>query len=272
MNETEKEELISELKDFYKKLKTYDRYLRSKNLSETQKRYMKSLREGLVRKSSVLKETISGLSNTLYYTQFGQTHEIWAEGLSPIGYLPSKLTGLGFCIDATNEAIGKLELTPLVELGLQEVKAIEPPKAFIAHEGETRALTKLTDFLSALKIEPLIAEKIPSDSSLVEPHVGSNIHKGDFVIILATKGKAINKKTKKPYMGLNVADELGRAREANKKVILLLENGVDPHTNISGIIWENFTPQSMDKAFIKIARELTNWDFITAGTIKETSS
>ena len=263
MNETEKQKLIRELKDLYKKLKSYKRYLNSqKNLSEAQKQYEERLREELVGKSSVLKETISGFTNKLYFTQFGQAHEIWDEGLNPSGYLPSKLTGLNFCIDATNEAISKLESKTVAALEPEKDTVVLPLKAFIAHEGETKALDKLTDFLIALNIKPIIAEKSPSGGNLVEPHVGSTIHDGDFVIILATKGKAINKKTKKSYMGQNVADELGRAREANMKVILLLETGIDPHTNISGIIWENFKPQSMDKAFTKIVRELMNWGFI----------
>ena len=269
MDEVEKQKLIGKLTDFHKELKSYKKLLSSeKQLSESQKRYRDALREGLVRKIGGLKDTIIQLTGKQFYTQFGTTRNFWADGLMASGYSPVREDSLDFCIDTTNEAIGKLESTTITELELQEVRVAEPPKAFIAHEGETKALAKLTEFLIALKINPIIAEKMPSDSSLVEPHVGSNIHKGDFVIILATKGKAINKKTKKPYMGLNVADELGRAREANMKVILLLEKGVDPHTNISGIAWANFIPQSMDEAFTKIVRELTNWGFITAGTIK----
>jgi hypothetical protein len=66
-------------------------------------------------------------------------------------------------------------------------------------------------------------------------------------------------------MGMNVADELGRARVVFKnKIILLLEKGVEPHTNISEIIHERFTPASMDKAFTKITKELTGWGLIRA--------
>lgn len=143
----------------------------------------------------------------------------------------------------------------------------EPPKAFIAHEGQPKALEKLEDFLDALGIKHSIAEKSPSDGRLVEPQVTQGYQEADFVIILATKGKVINKKTGASYMGLNVADELGRAREANKRVILLLQERVEPHTNISGIVYERFTPQSMDKAFTKIIRELRNWGYLKVGEI-----
>jgi len=71
-------------------------------------------------------------------------------------------------------------------------------------------------------------------------------------------------------MGLNVADELGRARQVfGSKIILLLQKGVEPHTNIREIVYENFTTTNMEKAFIKIAKELKNWGFIITGIKKE---
>ena len=48
------------------------------------------------------------------------------------------------------------------------------------------------------------------------------------------------------------------------RVILLLERGVQPHTNINEIVHERFTPQSMDRAYTKIAKELRNWHLIRA--------
>ena len=92
----------------------------------------------------------------------------------------------------------------------------------------------------------------------------------DFAICLATKGKAINKKTRKHYMGLNVAEELGRARKVfGNKIILLAQKGVEVQTNTREIVYATFTTQSMDIAFTKITRELKNWRFITVGMIKE---
>lgn len=144
-----------------------------------------------------------------------------------------------------------------------------PPKAFIAHAGDSPALRKLKDFLEALGVQYLIAEVEPSDGRLVEPQVTQAYEHADFAIILATKGGVIDKKKGVNYMAMNVADELGRAREIFKnRIILLLETGVEPHTNISGIVYERFAPQSMDKAFIKIAKELKNWSFIKVGNAK----
>lgn len=141
-----------------------------------------------------------------------------------------------------------------------------PPKAFIAHEGETRALTMLKEFLEALNVEYFIAESKASSGRSIEGQVDWTQAEADFAICLATKGKAINKKTGKHYMGLNVADELGRARQVfGNKIILLMQKGIEPHTNIREVVYESFTTTNMEKAFIKIAKELSGWGFIKAG-------
>lgn len=131
--------MINELEDLYKKLKSYKKRLESnERFSEAQKRYTDSLREKLVSKTSALKEIIVELTQKQYYTQFWQVHDIWNEGLNPSGYLPSKLTALGYCIDATNEAIVKLKLD--IEKGIRdkEGKLIgKPQKTDIAEPLKT---------------------------------------------------------------------------------------------------------------------------------------
>jgi len=154
-------------------------------------------------------------------------------------------------------------------LGLETQPAalveLKTARAFIAHEGQTVALSKLTKFLDALGIKCLMAEGEPSDGRSVERQVKWTYQQADFVVILATKGRAVDKRSGEAYMGMNVADELGRARGVfNNRIILLLQSGVEPHANISEIVYERFTPQSMDKALTKIARELTGWGLIRA--------
>lgn len=152
-----------------------------------------------------------------------------------------------------------LETPPAAPVELNTVRA------FIAHEGQTAALSKLTDFLEALGIECLMAERKPSDGRSVERQVEWIYPQADFAVILATKGRAVDKRSGEAYMGMNVADELGRARKVFKnRIILLLQNGVKPHANIQELVHERFAPQSMDKAFTKIARELTGWGLIRA--------
>jgi len=146
----------------------------------------------------------------------------------------------------------------------------EPIKAFIAHEGETRALTMLKEFLEALGIECFIAEAEASNGRSIERQVDWTQSKADFAIRLATKGKAINKKTGRYYMGLNVADELGRARQIYKnRIILLVQKGVEIHTNPREIVHESFTSTNMEKPFIKIVKQLRAWGFINIGILKE---
>jgi len=145
-----------------------------------------------------------------------------------------------------------------------------PPKAFIAHEGETQALSSLKKFLEALGINYFIAESEASGGKSVEKHVNWVEEQGDFAIILATKGKAIDKSTGRYYMGLNVADELGSARQIyGNHIILLVQKGVQVHTNKKEIVYGEFTSTNMQEAFIKIARELKNWGFIRAGKAKQ---
>ena len=271
MKEAEKQNIISELKTLHKELKSYKRLLDLDNqLTESQKRYRDSLREKLVRNTGKLKETITKLTGKLTYTQFGTAREIWAEGLRAGGYRPSVLTSLNFCIDVANEAIGKLESTPITELGPQKTSILESSKAFIAHEGETEQLRKLKDFLDALGIKYFIAEAEASDGRSIEKQVDWTQSKADFAICLATKGKAINKKTGRHYMAPNIIDELGRARQVfGNKIILLVQKGVEVHTNIKEIVYETFTTTNMEGAFIKITKELRNWGFIRTGKIEE---
>lgn len=155
------------------------------------------------------------------------------------------------------------------EPALEKLVTQDKPKAFIAHEGETRALSTLKEFLEAFNIKYFIAEAEASDGRSIEKQVDWNQAQGDFAICLATKGKAINKKTGKHYMGLNIADELGRARLVyGNHIILLIQKGVEVHSNLREIVHESFTSTNMEKAFIKIAKELSNWGFIRAGKVE----
>jgi predicted nucleotide-binding protein len=267
MDENEKQELINDLKDLFKKLKSYKRYLTSRDLSEPQKRYAESLREKLVGKSSVLKGTIYELTDTLHFTHMGGNYEIWGQGLNPSGYKPTEIVGLNYCIDATNAAIAKLELSPPVELGPQKVEVTEPPKAFIAHGGRSGILDKLREFIEALGIAPIIVELSPSRGMTVDDKVNSYIKDADCGIVLATKGGIVDTKGTKQrqHPRLNVIDELERLRAAfPEKTILLVERGVDLPSNVSGLTHEPFVGQSMDRAFTAIARELVEFGILKA--------
>lgn len=271
-------DLLNELSAFLGELKEYREFLTNPSLGKSKEEAIESLRQKLVRKTGRYKDKIIKLTGKQFYTQFGQTLEMWSNGLQKGGYKPSVLTSLNFCINATNEAIGKLEndfnmgirdeqgilVTPQIKM------TIEAPTAFIAHEGETEQLKKLKDFLDALGIKYFIAEAEASDGRSIEGQVDWTQAKADFAICLATKGKAINKRTGKHYMGLNVADELGRARQVFRNhIILLIQKGVEVHTNTREIVCASFTTQSMDIAFTKLIKELRNWGFIKVEKIDD---
>lgn len=153
------------------------------------------------------------------------------------------------------------------ELGLEVEPATvaEPLKAFIAHGGESAALNKLCSFLEALGLEPLVVETQPSEGRLTETQVDEYMKQADCAIILATYGHIVDEKTGKKHPRLNVVDELGRCRKVfPDRTILLLEKGVDLPSNVSGIVYEHFTKQNMDKAFIKVAKELRAFGLIEA--------
>jgi len=140
----------------------------------------------------------------------------------------------------------------------------QPLKVFIAHGGDSPALRNLKSFLEALGVQPLVVEEQPSEGRSVSENVDYYARQVDFAIILATKGD-IDGKTGSFIPRGNVLMETGKLQEILKdKIIYLLQAGTKFPTNISEKVRERFTPQSMDRAFIKVAKELRNWGFIKA--------
>jgi predicted nucleotide-binding protein len=177
------------------------------------------------------------------------------------------------CISATSRTIGKLEED--IKKGLRDEQgnviqkqqeiSLEPAKAFIAHGGRSGVLDKLREFVEALGIKPIIVELSASKGMSVDDKVNKYIKDADCGIVLATRGGIIDKKSEKQHPRLNVIDEFERLRAVfPHKTILLLEKGVDLPSNISGLAHEPFARQSMDRAFIAIARELTEMNILKA--------
>lgn len=286
MDKGKQNTMVNELNDFCGKLLKYAAYRKRQisdkgRLPEKQSKELASLYREIsvsVGKYALLIKECTGLDTI---TTSAGPQDIWNWALS---LLPNPLvvSALDNCLQATYRTIGRLKDD--IDKGIRDEQGnlkveaeklqvrIEEPKAFIAHEGETEQLKRLKDFLDALGIKYFIAEAEASDGRSVEKQVDWTQSKADFAICLATKGKAINKKTGRHYMGLNVADELGRARQVfGNKIILLVQKGVEVHTNTREIVYAEFTTTSMDKAFIKVLKELKNWHFIRAGKFEETS-
>ena len=143
--------------------------------------------------------------------------------------------------------------------------SMETPKAFIVHGGKSGVLEKLREFVEALGIKPLIVEMLPSKGMTLADKVKKYQQEADCVIILATRGGIIDTKSGKQHPRLNVIDELSSFWEAfPERVIVLLEKGAELPSNKSGLTYEPFARQSMDRAFIAIARELTEMKILKA--------
>lgn len=138
------------------------------------------------------------------------------------------------------------------------------PKAFIAHGGNSSARTKLCEFLEALKVTPIIAEKAPSENRSVNEQVDWCLAQSDCAIVLATKGD-IDGRTGNWIARGNILIEIGKVQERfPRKTVYLLEEGATFPTNVSEKVWERFTHECMDRALIKVAKELTAFDIIRA--------
>jgi predicted nucleotide-binding protein len=261
----ELETLWAELDEYY--WLRWQVIVEHEDLTKEEHKRVNELHNLLAVKIGAFKNSISEAAGMPQMAQ----EDVWIYAMSYSQALPI-VNSLDQVIQATSLALGKIKRD--IEVGKREAQTgdlpdksrstkSEPPRAFIAHEGETEQLSKLKSFLDTLGIKYFIAEAEASDGRSIEGQVDWTQAEADFAICLATKGKAINRKTGKHYMALNVADEIGRARGVfGNRIILLVQKGVEVHTNIREIVWATFTTQSMDEAFIKIIKELRSWGFI----------
>lgn len=142
-------------------------------------------------------------------------------------------------------------------------------KAFIAHGGRTEVLNKVQTFLSALGIIPLIVEDEPSKGLSVDKHITQCLKKADCAIILGTADDK-NLKDGKLYPRPNVCIEIGRVQERfPNRVIYLLEEGATFPSNVAEKVYERFTQNNAEKAFLKIVRELKVFGILKAVAIRK---
>jgi CheY-like chemotaxis protein len=134
------------------------------------------------------------------------------------------------------------------------------PRAFLAHGGGTEALNKLSVFLEKLGVKPLIVEWLPSEGRSVNTNVEYYLAQADCGIVLATRDDLVDGKFQ-PRGNVNI--ELGRFQERFPgKVIYLLEEGASFPSNVSEKVWERFTQDNMERAFVKVVTELKAFELI----------
>lgn len=142
-------------------------------------------------------------------------------------------------------------------------------KAFIAHSGETKALSKLRNFFDALGVIPAVVEDRPSEGRSVNENIEWWLNQCDCAVILATKGD-IDSKTGEFIPRGNILIEVGRCQERfPNRTIYLLEEETEFPTNIDEKVWERFTEENMEKAFIKVAKELKAFGIIKATGVRK---
>jgi len=154
-------------------------------------------------------------------------------------------------------------LSSIKEHGIPEIhESAIPPQVFIAHGGKTAARNKLQDFLAALGITPIIVEEQPSEGRSKDKNVEHYLKQCDCAIILAIRGD-VDGRTGEFIPRGNILNEVGRCQDIfPNRTVYLLEEGVKFPTNIDEKVWGRFTEESMDKAFIKIAKELRAFGLI----------
>jgi predicted nucleotide-binding protein len=268
--------MIDRLKEFLNKLVSYEHYQSAfleEGLTETKTKTMMTMRGELIRDCGRLEPIIVELpgKERVSLIEGGQEREfdMFLLGLGSF-ITPQARQALRYCIDVTNSAIGRLESDVEMRIRDKEGKVLEqpagvgiaPPKAFIAHGGESAARDEVEDFLTALGITPIIVEKQPSEGRSKDKNVEYYLKQCKCAIILATKGD-VDGRTGQFIPRGNILNEVGRYQEIlPNRMVYLLEEGVKFPTNIDEKVWERFTKESMDRALIKITKELRAFGLI----------
>ncbi|MBI4379318.1 MAG: nucleotide-binding protein [Nitrospinae bacterium] len=144
------------------------------------------------------------------------------------------------------------------EITTDYISSQKERRIFISHGIETNALIKLERFLRGLGIAPVIVKNEPSEGKAIDDLVEDQMDTCMAVIILATKDDKVKTAKEEYYQPRpNVIHEMGLAQEKiQNNIIYLKEEGCIFPSNIAPKVWENFTHDNMDEAFIKIAKEL----------------
>lgn len=260
--------LIQELKEFYTQLREFKYAIEKLHTTRmdtgSAERHRESIREELVRKSGKLKPIVVQLTGKRYWQQFNESFDLWTEALGAGSSATLQRWSLGALMDSANEAIGRLEAEPELEKLFKMTLPFKSPKAFIAHGGESAARDKLEDFLTALGVTPIIVEEQPSQGRSKDKNVEYYLKQCDCAIILATKGD-VDGQTGEFIPRGNILIETGRFQEILPgRMIYLLEEGAKFPTNIDEKVWERFGEDCVDKALIKVAKELRAFGLIKA--------
>ena len=126
MNEIEKQKIVSELKDFFKKLRSYQNRQRKRAkdvFSEAQDRSLNAFRLELQRYHARVKHVVSqyGGGEELVIPSSGAKFEVFWLALHSLHMGYDELTALDGAISLVNKAIARFESLPIAQLEVQKV-------------------------------------------------------------------------------------------------------------------------------------------------------
>jgi len=262
------QDLVAKLKEF-KTLLEEHQSLWSQSLSQPIPEYP-------VRNRKELKDQELALHRLLYvlepfitkYTR-GRTMHLPALGISWDVYR----TAVGYDIAQRK---GPSLQTAILELeGIVAVVENEPPSddingwpvgvtqrrdIFISHGKDSKGLQKIERFIRGLGLNPIIVKNEPSSGGSVDDVVEEYMGKCVCAIILATKDDEVEGRWQPRA---NVIHEIGLGQEKlNNRLIYLKEQSCEFPSNVSPKIWENFTQENMEDAFLKVVKELRAFGII----------
>ena len=259
--ERDSDDLVK-LREFQKKLKTYGTLVEKGFPTGEETERQENLRNWLCRNKARVKPAVVGLVGRRCVEDiFGKRHDVWSEAFRRDSLYQGE--AIDMLVASVKTAISESERGG--DDHVLSTSASVFPKAFIAQGGDSRALAKLREFLDGLGVDPLVVEKRPSQGRSVNANVEHYLKQADSAIVLATKGD-IDGKTRELLPRANVSIELGRCEERFPgRMVYLLEDGATFSSDAREKVWERFTQDNMEAAFIKIAKELRAFGIIRTG-------
>lgn len=202
---------------------------------------------------------------TMYYPMTGLTWDIYRTAIGN-DVAQAKGPSMRNAILELEGIIGILENTDPEKEIRPNLIAAEDKRIFISHGKDSKALRKLERFLRGLGLIPIIVKDEPSRGRAVDDLVEEQMANCISAIILATKDDKVSDRGRKGRYFQprpNVIHEIGLAQEKLKEnVIYLKEIGCNFPSNINPKVWENFTQDNMEDAFLKITKELRAFGII----------
>jgi uncharacterized protein (TIGR02391 family) len=169
-----KENLTKELEKLIREFRSYKRLLKLKSLTKVQEGYMYSLRSKLQREIGTYGDLIIGLTGKRWASELSYRFDFWVEALRADGLKSRTLNSIETCIQTINEAIGKLNSTPLVELG--EEKTQSPIELFNVMHFHTLIIKVTKPLYANGHYAQAIFEAFKAVENFVKKKSGSNLY------------------------------------------------------------------------------------------------